>query len=345
MKVLLLSPLPPPSGGMARWTELYIKGAADANIKVQVVNTNISKNRASTRTRSISVIDEVRRTWNILSVLSVEIRNFKPDLIHICSPCSRYGLLRDYLCVKKAGTIPSIFHCHCNVSDQARTKISRFVLKKIIKKCRRIFALNSTSLQFLDSLVPGKTIYVPNFYEEENIYRSHAANEELREIIYVGHVKLKKGIEEIYQIAKRLPEKHFTVVGPIQELPKWDKPANIVLLGEVSHEKVRKLLDESDLFLFPSHTEGFANVMLEAMAAGLPIVASDVGSNKDMVEKNGGVITAVGDYEGMIEAICSLESCAIREKISEWNQTKIRDKYTVSMVMRIIKEAYIEVTK
>ena len=55
-------------------------------------------------------------------------------------------------------------------------------------------------------------------------------------------------------------------------------------------QKLQKYLDKADVFLFPSYTEGFSISLTEAMASGLPCIASDVGANQDMLENHGGIL-------------------------------------------------------
>ena len=59
------------------------------------------------------------------------------------------------------------------------------------------------------------------------------------------------------------------------------------IVGEVDHDGVLAELLQADMFVFPSYTEGFPNVILEAMACGCPIVSSDVGAIPEMLDIEG----------------------------------------------------------
>lgn len=341
MKVVLLSPLPPPSGGMARWTQLYLSECENCGLNVAVVNTNMSPERASNKDRSFNLFDEIKRSANIINGLRKQIKFDTPDIVHICSPCSRYGLFRDLICLKVAKRIPVVFHCHCNIEDQAKTKLSKFILKLVVNKCKKIIVLNEASKNLIDRMSSNKAVILPNFIEDSKVKAEHHISPHIKSALFVGHVKVRKGITEIFEVARLLPNIDFIIVGPVQELPdNIEKPDNILLVGEVDHEQVSSYLEKADVFFFPSRTEGFANVMLETMSEGLPIIATDVGANRDMIEDQGGIIVPPMDVEAMRAAFIKMYDPGIREKMSKWNVNKVRTSYLIDVVMKRIIYIY-----
>jgi len=123
-------------------------------------------------------------------------------------------------------------------------------------------------------------------------------------------------------------------VGPVSnEVNLERKLPNIQFLGIASRFEVKAILNKSDIFLFPSYTEGFSNVMLESMGMGVPIIASTVGANKDMVENNGGILVNPKDIQGLINAIKNMEEVSNRKRMSNWNVNKVKSQYTVDKIM------------
>lgn len=341
MRIALLSPLPPPSGGMARWTELYLSECKKHGLTVSVINTNISEKRANQKDRSFGVFDELLRSKRIISKLQSKIKQENIDMIHICSPCSRFGLFRDWVCVLISKRIPIIFHCHCNIEDQAKTRVSRFILGKVVKRSKKVIVLNEASKKMIEMIASNKAVLIPNFIEDNKVKATHSISPHVKHVVYVGHVKIKKGITEIFGVARQVPQIQFDIIGPVQELPENEgKPDNINLVGEVPHDQVSAYLEQADVFLFPSYTEGFANVMLEAMAEGLPIIASDVGANKDMIENRGGIIVPVKDVEAIYNALRAIDDPCLRRQMSSWNISKVRSQYTLGSVVPVIKACY-----
>ena len=61
-------------------------------------------------------------------------------------------------------------------------------------------------------------------------------------------------------------------------------------LGSLDHKDIPKLLSKADLFVLPSSNEGMSNAALEALAAGLPVVLTDVGGSMELIDRNGWII-------------------------------------------------------
>ncbi len=76
------------------------------------------------------------------------------------------------------------------------------------------------------------------------------------------------------------------------------------LLGYVPHDEIRWPLSAADLFVLATRNEGWANVFLEAMACGLPVITTDVGGNRDVVSGSElGSIIPFGDGDALMQAV------------------------------------------
>ncbi len=118
-------------------------------------------------------------------------------------------------------------------------------------------------------------------------------------------------------------------------------PENVMLVGAVETTKVEYFMKNADLFVFPTHSEGFSVALVEAMASGLPIVTTDVGANKDMVESNGGRICEIDDVNSFIEAIKYFdENPTFYNSASKWNVDKVASEYDIEIVMYKIFDLY-----
>ena len=347
MRVLLLSPLPPPSGGIARWTQRYLMWA-QGKFQVDVVNTALIGDRSGEAGRKKRIIDETVRAYRIICATRLAL-TYKPDVLHLNTSCSKQGILRDWLCIELAhnAKIPIIVHCHCNIEDQlGNGKVANRLFRNIVGKSSKVLTLNESSRQFVKAIDESKVEVCPNFVLREQIAESHRISEHIETIIYVGDVRLSKGVDDIYELAKSLPDKRFIVVGSVtEEIQNLAKPANVVLTGRLEENDVKKVLKNADVFLFPSLTEGFSNALLEAMGAGLPIVATDVGANAEMISGGGGIIVHVHDIQGMFDAINQMEPSCIRREMSKQNIDKVKCRYELDKVMRTLFEIYNKVSR
>lgn len=130
--------------------------------------------------------------------------------------------------------------------------------------------------------------------------RISGVNDPLK-FIFVGRYERRKGVEELNKVLKTISPQTaftFTIVGPIPDNKK-------VLINKINYTgsitdsgKLKALLNESDVLVCPSHSEGMPNVILEAMASGLAIIASDVGAvNKLVNDKNGILIDPANEVQ------------------------------------------------
>jgi len=340
MRVLLISPLPPPAGGIATWTKTYCEYCARNGHDVRVVNTAVSNRRSIDK--KVHLVEEFTRTVRILVDLCRQLKGKEYDVVHINSSCSKLGLVRDLVCLRLAGKRKTVFHCHCNVADQIRNNpFAQRCLAHAVKRADKVFVLNEESYRYITKLGRDDIAVIPNFIESSTLCDTHLIRDVIKQVVYVGHVRRTKGIFEILEAAIRLPDIVFQVVGPLYEdLSEISIPDNVNLLGLKSKDEVMELLRDGDVFLFPSYTEGFSVALLEAMACGLPAIASDVGANKEMVEGCGGVIIPPRDSQAIVEAIHKIQPASVRMKMSEWNERKVRECYLVETVMnRILQVA------
>lgn len=347
-RVLLISPLPPPAGGIATWTKQYVNWAKMNSKSVEIVNTAIIGRRANKNNSKRILMDEFTRTKLIIKNLQRKIKEFEPTIIHLNTPCSTFGIIRDYLCaniVKRCG-LPLIVHYRCNIEDQIKfNKVSSIFLNLLAKKANKNIVLNNSSKEYLVRKTKQESVLIANFIESSFIEnQTKEINNEIKIISFVGHVQKSKGINELIEVSYSFPNITFKLAGPVaNDIDSSNVPSNVVFMGEISKEGVKELLSESDIFLFLSHTEGFANALLEAMAQGLPIIATDVGANRDMIEDMGGVVVNVSNIDDIIDAINYIQEPLVRLGMSKWNKDKVKREYTTEKVMKELESIYFSV--
>ncbi|MBX7158213.1 MAG: glycosyltransferase [Verrucomicrobiae bacterium] len=128
-------------------------------------------------------------------------------------------------------------------------------------------------------------------------------------VLYVGRISKEKDLDLIPDIASELRERKCSVSwafvgdGPFREELQQRMP-QAVFTGVVTGEELGIAYASADLFLFPSTTDTYGNVIVEACAAGLPVIVSDVGGPKELV-KSGipGVICAKRNVKQFADAI------------------------------------------
>lgn len=343
MNILLLSPLPPPSGGIARWTERYTAWCK-TRAEVTVVNTAVSGQRIQQAGAPKRLIDEACRAIRILSDTHRAIRQGHFDVMHLNTSCSNVGVFRDLLCARQAykAGISIVVQCHCNIEDQlGNNRFARKAFKEISDNAAYVLTLNRSSLAYVQQVSKTSTGICPNFLLREQMAEQHSIQDQLRTVVYVGDVCISKGSRELLEAAAMLPEVQFRLIGSVaQEIADMDCPTNATFVGRLEQEEVKRELDNADVFVFPSYSEGFSQALLEAMARGLPVVASDVGANRDMIEDKGGIILDRISADVIVQALNRIEKPQVRANMSAWNIRKVQQTYDYDATMHNLMNLY-----
>jgi glycosyltransferase involved in cell wall biosynthesis len=140
----------------------------------------------------------------------------------------------------------------------------------------------------------------------------------LRKITVVANLRKEKGhdvlIDAAPEILRHFPDASFDVVGAGAELEALQARANAQGVSDAFtftgyEADVAQRLKDADIFVLPSRSEAFPNAILEAMSAGLPIVASAVGGILELIQDGRtGLLVAPGDPHALAHSVCRLMS-------------------------------------
>ena len=166
-----------------------------------------------------------------------------------------------------------------------------------------------------------------------------------RRLLFAGHVIRTKGVYELVEACTQIPNIELRIVGKCLPNVQADlktiarryadgKWLNIV--GEVDHDRVLAELLQAEMFVFPSYTEGFPNVILEAMACGCSIVSSDVGAIPEMLDIDGtpcGVCFKPKSVEEVLTAVnLILENDSVKNQLSLSASERLNLEYVMPKV-------------
>lgn len=343
MKILLMSPVAPPAGGIATWTKVYLKKINKNKNIIDLINTAVNGNRVKNLKKK-SIIDELKRAKKIYIELSYKLNNNDYDILHINTSCGTLGIIRDYLYVRKANNlgVKVVMHCHCDTSHMVNNKVSELFFSEICKKSDKILSLNKQSYNHIKEKSGQESVIIPNFFRKDEFdkIKEKKYSSKIEKIIYVGHVIKTKGCDDILEVAKIFPNIEFQMVGYLSdEIKALGKSENVNFVGEVNKDEVIQRFMDADLLLFPSHTEGFPNVILEAMACGLPIISTPVGAIPEMLENKGAKYIRVQNILDIKRSIEEIKSIEVRENMGRWNKMKLKGYYLDDDVIeKLLKE-------
>lgn len=154
-------------------------------------------------------------------------------------------------------------------------------------------------------------------------------------ILFVGEVGVRKGVASLLSAFAPLADRaELRLVGPVERgfatvlarLPS----ESVRLSGPLSGGEIVRAYREADIFCLPSHEEGFGMALAEAMASGLPAIASDMTAAADLIESGeDGLVVPAGDERALGDALAVLVSDAeLRARLGAAARAKIEGGFT-----------------
>ncbi len=318
MKLLLITPLPPPMGGIANWSKLvynYIN-VNEKNIEVRYINTAPKKRNTDGRTLFDRVFNGFFSIFKTSKELKKMIKNFKPDVVHINTSGS-LALFRDIKVLKnlKKKKIKSIIHLRFGrVPDLLNSNcLESKLIRKAFKYADIILSIDLKTFNSVKEKYLEKAVLIPNPFVGDKMPTpiKKDKNNLSKTITYLGWVVKTKGIEELIKAWEQLYPKHsdwkLQIVGPCDVKYYEYIKKNFILdgiefLGEKDHDAAMDIVNASDIFTLPSYTEGFPNVILEAMFLGKAIISTSVGAIPEMLDSNCGIVVNAKSIDELVNS-------------------------------------------
>jgi glycosyltransferase involved in cell wall biosynthesis len=196
----------------------------------------------------------------------------------------------------------------------------------------------------------GKIIVLPNWIRDPNLTAIARIDSPNPICLFIASAEARrKGIEEVIDTMRQLDSSgclarfHLvamtpSLVGRVDALHLNNIHA---MEGPAEHDRVLELMRRADVFLIPSHGEGFPNSLIEAMAAGMASVVTPVGAVPEMVADGGALVVPVGDAVALRSAIEQLAADPeLRRRLGEEAQRAVRARYTPSSALPPLAGAY-----
>ncbi|MGJ3241068.1 MAG: glycosyltransferase family 4 protein [Anaerolineae bacterium] len=329
----------PKMDGIVRVVCLLVDHLRAQGIEVLIISPNLAQNEeplteyngcrvVTLEGVSLPWYPEAKFTGPSLTVYR-ELQAFQPDIAHFFHPVT-VGI--PGLAMAKALDIPTLISFHLDFARLARHMnygpinlgfmegIADFMTRVIFNWGDYTLAPSKQIQQDMIQLgikdvglwkrgVDAERFH-PNYYDEATRHRLSAGATDAPLLLYVGRLSREKQIQDLRPLMDAMPHARLAIVGdgPYRdELETIFAGTNTVFTGYMKGETLSKAYASSDIFVFPSAMETFGLVVVEAMAAGLPVVASRVGGIPDVVEEGyNGYTFEVGDTQAIIEAVESI---------------------------------------
>jgi L-malate glycosyltransferase len=187
---------------------------------------------------------------------------------------------------------------------------------------------------------------------ELNQYQPPSPRPKLRKVVVVANLRPEKGhdilIDAAVQVLRRCPDANFEIVGGGPELERLLARAEarsvlhaLTFLGH--RDDVPARLADGDIFVLPSRSEAFPNAVLEAMATGLPIVASGVGGILELIDDGvTGLLVPPGDALSLADRLCRLmNDPALASRLGDAARAEALARYSFDRMVAAFESLYL----
>lgn len=162
------------------------------------------------------------------------------------------------------------------------------------------------------------------------------ARERIR-VLVCGNASRRKGTHWLQEVAGQLPDNiELSCTLTSAQLLEWGITArNVKALGRFDSSRIANVYRDHDILFMPTAREGFGLAVAEAMACGLPVIASDNSTMPELIaDGEGGLLCRTGDIEAYATAIrCLAESASLRRKMGGFNRKRALERFRLDRMV------------
>jgi glycosyltransferase involved in cell wall biosynthesis len=339
--------------GGAELALAYLVGALGPEFEIGVLATDrrvgevIAAHRPGARVITVSAprgaLDRAALVAHVRAV-----RAFAPDVLHAnqtwpwgCGYAEVAGLLTPPV------RVVAVDHLPVAGAIQRRRILARRLLARRLHGHVSVGERASRLVETIVGLESDSVLAVPNGVPEVATPPPGRLDGGEPIIGSVGRLSEQKGYDQLVRALATLPAAKLVLVGDGPQREALEGQAAKLGVGDRLHitgwtEQPRLHLPRFDVFALPSHYEGMPLGILEAMHAGLPVVATDVGSVADAVaDGTTGYVVPAGDSEGLRDRLAGLlADAALRRRMGEQGRLRARSEFTAEVMARRYEELY-----
>lgn len=358
-KIYQVIPYYPPSlGGMQNCARIIAEYFAKKNYKVEVLTSNqgVSNKYEGGESANLTVkylnsfkfantpisIKLVIELMNISreSVVHVHIANaFFPELVYLISKIKKYKYIAHYhIDVQSSGFFGVLLPIY-----------KYLLLKPTLRNAEKIICLTDSFKKNIAAKYKidlKKIIVIPNGVDNKYFMRRKIKSQPPYNLLFIGRLSHQKNLYPLLRaMGKIKANANLYLIGDgdqkkiIENIIINEKINNIHLLGRKEGISLIKYYSSSDLFILPSKNEGMSLALLEAMAAGMPIIAFDIPQTREFVGR-GALLINKDDPQIIASAIDNLlNDYKRRQEMSIYN-SKEAQKFKWEKVLNNMEQIY-----
>ncbi len=358
-RIVFIGKIPPPYYGVSIWFYTLKNADWPDSLDIKYLNNNINKELKSLGKINLSKI--YKNFLLYLRYLILLIR-FKPEIVVVPVSQTTIGYLKDsiYLILNKIVNSKTIIILHGSKIDIWQ-KESNIIIKKYFTYTLNyaygsIVLGNKLKYLFKPYFSHSRIYVIPNGIDV-NVIPAKNKNKKL-ELCYLGNLLPSKGIIKLIDALKFLDEIKEKIV--LKVVGIWnDKKTKkycietvknsrlpVTFLGEKTGKEKYEILSNCDIFIFtPIMPEGLPLVLIEAMAAGLPIITSNQGAISEIVidGENGYIIDPVTPQKIAEKIRYLINNPEIRLKMGDKSRSLYEDHYTAKTMVKNYSDLFLSI--
>jgi glycosyltransferase involved in cell wall biosynthesis len=354
-------------GGVSNYVKLLTDNIDKK--KFQIIDLSKGENAKIEKMIEINYSTNLIRYFLILYHIAIfkhSLKKYNPNIVHLNPSLNWASILREFIFLKiaKKQKFPVLLFIHgwrwSFFNKILKSNILKMIFTNYLQRADKILVLSYNFKRALIDLgINDEKIIISSIMIETNQYIPNRKDfNKPFTVLFCSRLIKEKGpfelLEAIPQVIKKYPETKFIFIGDGKcsldlrnKAKKMSINDNVFFTGSKYNEEKIELFKKSHIFVLPSYSEGFPTVVLEAMAAGLPLIITPVGGLVDTMEdgRQGLIIsTKIPDSKEIAEKIIYLiENPYLLKKISENNIREAKEKYDVKIVTEKITEIYSEI--
>lgn len=298
------------------------------------------------------------KTARLARAVQHAIRDFSPDIVHAHSTFAGIATRAPFRL--GARRTPTVYcpHAWSFAMDVAPWKRRVYALVERMLLPVTDVVVNETreerDLALAFGLAPGKLRVVSNGMAAEpgefpDVTLAGPGEEGAVHLLFVGRFVWQKGLDLLIEAARRCvnPAVVIHVVGEPDDGydPTADGiPPNIKLHGWLSRSELTAYLMAADALVMPSRWEGMPMIALEAMRAGLPIIANDIELMREIVTPDAGILIAANDVDAFAKLLATVDHAQLRA-LGSGARRVFEARFTVDRQVDAFEHLYREVAR
>src|SRR3990172_1127677 len=310
--------------------------------------------------RIYRLIERLKHFYSLLS------KDKSLGIVHINSSYDTKGIVRDLFFIIVSWWLGRkiILQIHSEIDFNKYPKTIKWIARQVFPLSNKILVFSKNDMKKIEMLAKKEKIEilknavkVDDFTSKDKSFKKDLSIPEHGEVIlFLSRLIKEKGvydlIESITTVAKDYKNVYFIIAGGGPERNRMEMickekgiEKEVRFTGHVNYKNLLKAYSCADIFVLPTYSEAMPMVILEALAAGLPIISTPIGAIPDIIKDgiNGFLIEPNSPKQLAEKILFLLHNEETKKRIGEVNIQLAREEYDVKVILNKLEQLYLSI--